>query len=884
MRRRQPSDPLPLSNQKPVDEDVRLELAQHIEFRTEELVAEGWTAEDARAEALRAFGDVLSVSKECRQITVRARRSLRRDEWFGALLHDVRFAVRILRRAPAFTLGAVMTLALGIGANTAIFSVVNGVLLRPLPYDHPEQLVSVFEATERGGLSDLTEPNFHDWRAQAHSFDGMAAYGTDIGTLLGADIPSRVRTAAVSEDFFDVMRVRPVLGRLPAHDEFRVDAPPVAVVSYRFWQDRLGGTQEIFSRRLRSNFDFQVVGVLPQGFGFPDESDLWFPIELYGRNESRTAHNYAVVARLKAGLTPLDGDRELDALTVPMREQYLPRFDAVGGTVAPLRDLEAGPLKEPLYLLLGASGLLLLAACTNLASSMLVRGAARAHELAVRAAIGAGRGRLVRQVFTESLLISTLGCVVGLGIAVLLRRGLLLLAPAGMVPLEGAPFDLRVLGFSLLLTLLTAVLFGLLPAMRMSSVRPSQAMREGARHSGTRQSRRLWSTLVAVEVALAVILLSGSGLLLRSFSAITRIDPGFRAEGVITALLDLPDASYADVHQAVAFHDRLLAVLADAPGVVAAGVTNRLPLEGNSPGGAIQVEGKPTLPAGPFTGYAIYRTASTRYFDAMGIPVLAGRPFNDRDRANAPRVVIVTQGLAEREWPGEDPIGRQFRVYGMDGGEEPYATVIGVVADIPHGPITGARREAYWYPYSQNPARTRSMKLVVRTAGNPAALAPMLAQLVHDIDPQIPLEFRTMDDRLASSISDRRFTMVVLASFALVALLLAGLGIYGVVSYTVAQRSREIGIRIALGAEPSRVQRLVQGGAMVVIGIGIVVGGVGAVAGTRLMRALLYGVEPDDPMTFGLAVGLLLLVGFLASWLPARRSAAIDPVRAIQSE
>ncbi|HEX5004470.1 MAG TPA: ABC transporter permease [Gemmatimonadales bacterium] len=882
---RRPPDPLPLSNQKPVDEDVRLELAQHIELRTEELVARGWSPEEARAEAVRAFGDLAAVTDECREITVRARRSRRRDEWFGALIHDVRFALRILRRSPAFTCGAVLTLALGIGANTAIFSVVNGVLLRPLPYDHPEELVSVYEATERGGYADVTEPNFRDWRAQAHSFDGMAAYGSDVGTLLGADIPSRVRTAAVSEDFFRVMRVQPALGRLPAPDEHRTGAPPVAVVSYRFWRDRLGGTAELANRRLRTTFDFQVVGVLPPGFGFPDQSDLWFPVELYGRNESRTAHNFSVVARLRPGLGPQDGKRELDALTAPMREQYLPEFDAVGASVAPLQDRTTGSLKEPLYLLLGASSLLLIAACTNLASSMLVRGSARAHELAIRAAIGAGRGRLVRQVFTESLLISSLGCAAGLAVAVVVRHGLLLLAPAGMVPLEGAPFDVRVLGFSLLLTLLTAVLFGLLPAMRMSSVRPSQAMREGTRHSGSRRSRRLWSTLVAVEVALAVVLLCGSGLLLRSFAAITSIDPGFHSEGVITTLLDLPDASYPDVLQAVAFHDRLLAELQGAPGVLAVGITNRLPLEGDSPSGAIQVEGKPLLAIGPVTGFAIYRTASAGYFEAMGMRLVTGRSFTDRDRADAAPVVIVTQSLADREWPGEDPLGRQLRVMGMDDAIlRPYATVVGVVADIPHGAITGTRREAYWYPYSQMPARTRSMNLVVRTAGDPAAAAPMLAEAVHRLDPQLPLEWHTMEERLSSSIADRRFTMVVLASFALVALLLAGLGIYGVVSYTVAQRGREIGIRIALGAEPSRVQRLVQGGAMAVIGIGIVAGGAGAVAGTRLMRTLLYGVEPGDPVSFALAVGSLVAVGFLASWVPARRSAGIDPVRAIQAE
>ncbi len=880
-----PDDPLPLSRQKPVDEDVRLEIAQHIELRTEELVGKGWTAEAAREEAIRAFGDVAGVTDECREITVRARRSQRRHEWFGALMHDVKFAFRILARSPAFAIGAILTLALGIGANTAIFSIVNGVLIRPLPYEQPELLVDILEATDNGGSADVPWANFQDWRAQSHSFDGMASYGSGVGTLLGADAPSRIRSASVSQDFFKVMRVQPAIGRLPAPDEFRRGAPPVAVVSYRFWKDRLGGARDFADRRLRADFDFQVVGVLPQGFDFPEESDLWYPLELHENASSRTAHNWSVVARLKPGITAADADRELDALTGPMRAQYLPDFDAVGGTVAPLQETQAGPLKQPLMLLLGASALLLLAACTNLASSMLVRGAARGHELAIRAAIGAGRARLVRQVFTEALLIAGLGCLAGLGVAYLLRQVLLALAPPGMAPANAPPFDWRVLGFSVLLTIFTALLFGLLPAMRMSSVRPSHAMREGTRHTGSRKSRRLWSTLVAVEVALAVTLLCGSGLLLRSFAAVTSIDPGFRADGVLTALLDLPESSYPSVEQAVAFHDRLLAALPGIPGVVAAGVTNRLPLEGNNPSGGIQVEGKPELPMGGITGFAVYRTASPGYFDAMGMHLLSGRMLTDRDRADAPQVVVVSKSLADREWPGADPLGKRLRVVGMDGGPvASYASVVGVVADIPHGAITGVRREAYWSPYSQLPARTRTMNLVVRTSGNPASVAPAVANLVHEIDPQVPLEFRTMNERLATSIAERRFTMVVLAAFAVVALLLAGIGIYGVVSYTVAQRRREIGIRIALGAEPSRVQWMVQGGAMLVIGIGVVIGGIGALAGTRLMRALLYGVEPGDPVTFVVAVVILAIVGLLASWIPARRSAGIDPAVAIRAE
>ncbi len=647
----------------------------------------------------------------------------------------------------------------------------------------------------------------------------------------------------------------------------------------------MGGDRDLGGRRLRAAFDFQVIGVLPEGFAFPDGADLWYPLELYPAGLSRTAHNFSVIGRLRDGLRPADAERELAAITAPMMAQYAPDFDAVGATVTPLQVVLTGETRQPLLLLLGASALLLLAACTNLASSMLVRGAGRAQELAIRAAIGAGRRRLVRQVLVESLLIGALGCAAGLAVAVILRRGLLAVAPGGMVPPDGAPFDLRVVGFSVFLTLLTALLFGLLPAVRLSAVRPADAMREGTRHSGSRQSRRLWSGMVVVEVALAVVLLCGSGIMLRSFAAITSIDPGFQVNGILTTMLDLPEATYPTVEQAVAFHDRLLASLRDVPGVTAVGISNHLPLEGNGPSGAIDVAGKPRLPGGPFTGHAIYRTASPGYFAAMGMRLLAGRTITPADRADAPAVVVVTKSLADREWPGEDPLGKQFRVWGMDSGDEmPWATVVGVVANIPHGPIVGTREGAYWYPYSQMPARTRHMMLAVRSAGDPTSLAPAIAERVHAIDPQLPLEFMTMKSRLAASIADRRFVMVVLVAFATVALLLAGLGIYGVVSYTVAQRSREIGIRIALGAAPAKVQWLVQGGAMAVIGIGVALGSLGALLGTRLMRAILYQIEPGDPVTFFLAIGLLGGVGLLASWLPAKRSARIDPVRAIRAE
>ncbi len=342
MSRRDLNDPLPLSNQKPVNEDVDREIAQHIDLRTEELVEQGWTPEAARAEAIRAFGDVTGVARECREITVRTRRSRRREEWLGALRHDLHFALRILRRSPAFTIGAVLTLALGIGANTAIFSVVNGLLLRPLPYEQPGQLVDVLEAHANGGSSDVPWANFEDWRAQSRSFDGMAAYFSDVVTLAGSEIPARVHVAAVSQDFFRVMRVQPVLGRMTSVDDHRIGATPVALVSYRFWQDKMGGDRDLAGHRIRAAFDFQVIGVLPLGFAFPDGADLWYPLELYPENLSRTAHNNSVIGRLRDGLHPADADRELDVITAPMMTRYAPNFDAVGAKVTSLQSVLTG--------------------------------------------------------------------------------------------------------------------------------------------------------------------------------------------------------------------------------------------------------------------------------------------------------------------------------------------------------------------------------------------------------------------------------------------------------------------------------------------------------------------------------------------------------------
>lgn len=881
---RRPDEELPLARQKPVDEDVRRELEAHLALRTEELIAEGWEPEAARAEARRVFGDLPALTSECREITRRHRRATRRAETLDAFWQDLVVAARGLRKAPGFTAAAVLTLALGIGANTAIFSIVNGMLLRPLPYERPDRLVDVVERHERG-WSSPSWANFLDLQAGTRALDGLASYGSGTGSLLGADEPLRVRMASVSRDFFAVMRVRPALGRLPVAADHALGATPVALVGHDFWRNHLNSTTDLASVRLRSSFTYQLIGVLPPGFGFPDGTDVWHPLELTSQSMSRTSHNWSVIGRMRPGVTPAAAQQDLDGIVRRIKETAGVDFDAVGMRVVRLQDLLTGPLRRPLYLLLGASGLLLLAACTNLASAMLARGTSRAPELAIRTALGAGRLRIVRQLFTESLLLAGLGCAAGLAVGATVVRLLVTIAPPSLTGLTASRLDPWVLAFSVTVSLVTAVMFGLLPSLRISDVDAGTTMRESGRGTGPRR-QRLWSVLVAVEVALAVVLLVGSGLLLHSFAAVTSVDLGFQSEQRLTVTTDLPEQEYPEVSRAVAYHHRALEAMRAVPGVEFAGVTNVLPLGGAWPSGGLQVEGRPLLPVGyPITGYGIYRLASTGFFQAMGMPILQGRDFSESDAAGAPLVVIVNEALAAEGWPGTDPIGRRLRIGGMDtGGIEPWATVVGVVKNVPAEGVTAPARPTYYFDYRQLPYRTRYLTTVLRSSRPLGEMVAPVRTALRAVDAAVPAEFQTMEDRVASSVADRRFTAVVLGAFAAVAFLLAAVGIYGVVSYTVSQRTREIGIRLALGAEPAAVRRQVQRRAMIVVAVGLVLGVAGALLVSRLLRSLLFDVTATDPLSFAAAVILLAAAGWLASWLPARRSTRVDPMIAIRAE
>ena len=884
MTKQRDEDSLPLSKVPPVAEDVRRELEFHLEQRVAELIARGMSPEQANTTAREAFGDRAAVEEECREIEARRRDTRRRMRSREAFRQDMIVGLRMLRRSPGFALAAVATLALGVGANTAVFSIVNTVLLRPLPFVEPDRLVHVVERHEKG-WGDLAWTGFLDVQAQARSFTAVTAFTAGTGTVLGARTPLQIHVAFISRDFFRVFPLRPALGRVPLPDEHRRGAAPVAVVSYAFWRDHLGSPTSLDGVHVKVDADMPVVGVLPAGFDFPDGAQLWMPAERNETRTSHTAHNYDVVGRLRAGLTADDARRDLDALFARMKPLYAPDFDAVGSIVTPLQEQLTRNARTPLFLLLGASAFLLLAACTNLASSLLARGTARAGEMAVRSALGASQSRLVRQLLTESALLAVAGCAAGVGLAMLALRALVLVAPPTMAVAD-VHLDGRVLAFAGLTTVLTTFLFGALPAMRLSRANAPAVLRDGARGTQDRGKLRLWNILVAAEVAFAVALLAGSVLLIRSFAKVLESELGFDPSNVETAEINLPAINYDGSSPAIAsFHARVLDRLRASPDVASAGFSNVLPVIGEGPSGMLEVAGRPLDANGPHNGYAIYRLVGGDYFEALRIRVIAGRTFRPSDDATAPPVVVVSEDFARHYWPNESPLGKQVRPNGMDRDNEPFATVIGVVANTRSRGVTGPYRETYYFDHRQRPPfRSYTTSYVVRASSDGAALSGVLRRAVAAVDPQVPVRTESFDAVLASSVSDRRFMTLVLGVFAGTALLLAIVGIYAVVSYSVAQRTREIGVRLALGATPTGVGALVVGTAMRAVVPGLVVGVVIAIADARVLRAIVFGVSPFDPTAIAGALGALVVAALVSSAWPARRATRVNPITAIRGE
>ena len=803
------------------------------------------------------------------------------------LRQDLLYALRRLVKAPAFTVVAVVTLALGIGANTAIFSVVNGVLLKPLPYPESERLVGVYH-TANGRRAVMSGPNFTDVARTATSFENAAAISTGRMILTGQGEPIRIPVANVSASLFNVLRVRPILGRTFNADENTPGRTSIVVLSYGLWQQRFGGDPDVVGRRIQlDGVSREVVGVMPQGFSYPADRQAWLPVE-YDQNfvtRQRGAWYLDVVARLKPGVTTEQSATEVETIGRNLAREY-PDADAeIGMTTYPLREAMVGDIRRAVFVLLGAVGFVLLIACANVANLLLARAAAREPEMAVRTALGAGRGRLVRQLLTESIILALVGAAFGLLLAVWGVEFLTSLKPQGIPRLDNIRIDGAVVLFTMAIAVVTGVLFGVAPAFTATRGLTA-SLKEGGRGAVTaRGGARLRGALVVAELALAVMLLAGAGLLMRSFIKLQAVDPGFRPEQALTFELTLPEARYKEDPQIISFFDRLLPRLRALPGVRAAAAVMGLPLSGMDFVISFEVEGRPPVPPSQRPAMQV-RVATPDYFSTIGIPLKRGRGFSDDDRQGTTPVVLITETAARMFFPNEDPIGKTIKLgWGRGGGARRRAggEVVGIVGDVKEAGLDEPNPPHIYMPLRQWPVGF--MSIVVKTATPPPTLADAARTEVYAVDPNLPVSnVRTLDEIVARSISQPRFYMLLLAIFAGVALALAAIGIFGVLSYAVAQRTREIGIRMALGAQQHTVIGLVVREAMLLVAFGVASGTIAALVLSRTMTKMLFSVAPTDPATFAIVAAGLLAVALLASYLPARRATRVDPVVALRTE
>jgi len=803
------------------------------------------------------------------------------------LRQDLAYALRRLRQAPGFTAVAVATLALGIGANGAIFSVVNAVLLRPLPFEEPERLVRVSQTWKGESTSVYSPQNFLDVEAAARSFESLAVFDSSGITLTGRGQPSRLEGTEVSATFFDTLRVRPAYGRTFAPGENEPGHTKVAVLGHALWRARFAGDPTVVGQTVQLNrAPYTIVGVAPPAFSFPDRTEIWTAMEYDKRfrTQSRGAWYLGVIGRIKPGVTLDHAQQEVATIHARLARVYPDADEGVGGTVASLQEAMVGDSRRALLVLLGAVGLVLLIACVNVANLLLARVAARESELAVRTALGAGRFRLMRQLLTESLTLSLLGGAAGILLAAFSLDGLLALQPQGVPRLAEVRVDRAVVAFAAGLSVLTGLLFGVFPALQMTKRPTAESLREGSRGVLAGRGHRMRSGLVIGQMALAMMLLAGAGLLLRSFTQLRRVDPGFRSENVLTFRLSLPDSAYKDDAARLAFHDRLMARLAALPGVRTAGGIMGVPLGGIRFNLSFEVKGRPPLPFAQQPSIEI-RVVTPDYFRAMGIPVVRGRTFEARDGAGGPQVALISEAAARRHFPGEDPLGKLITLGWGRGEGKPKVggEIVGIVGDVKDRGLAQEKPPEMYVPYAQVP--TDTMDVVLRTHVAPRSLVPSAERVVRELDPELPVaRVATLDEVVARSISEPRFYMVLLGAFAAMAVFLAALGIFGVLSYSVVQRSREIGIRVALGAHPRDVLRMVLGHAAVLALVGVLAGLAGAVALSRAIGSLLFELSPTDPLTLGSMAVLLASVALLASYLPARRATRLDPLIALRSE
>ena len=801
---------------------------------------------------------------------------------------DLKFALRSLRKNAGFTLLAVLVMGLGIGANTAMFSVVNSVLLKPLDYRDPDSIVTLSSLSKtRGSHYQVSGPDFHDWHDQSTAFSEMGRYDSDdetaIQTRSGAEYGS---AAEVTPEFFRVFAVEPSFGRLFTPEEVQPGSPGAVVISYSFWQNHFGADpgalgETLGQTLLMAGKAFPIVGVLPPRFHFPDKTDIWLPANtVFPENTSRSAANYHVVARLKPEFTLEQAQSQMSAIGARLEQQYPATNRNRSVAVNRMRDEIVGDVRTTLYLLLGAVSLVLLIACANMANLLLARATSRTREMAIRAAVGASRGRIVRQLITESMVLAVASGIAGLLLAIWGSSALVAIAPKDVPRLAETSIDGRVLAFTFGVSVLASLLFGLAPAIHASKVDLNHSLKQGAARSVGGGAGRMRAALVVAEIALSVILLAGAGLLMKSFVAMHNVELGFRPENVLVMGASVPASDLESRLRGARFYRDLVAEVAALPGVSAAGATWNPPGHVGSWGG-YWIDHLPTGELSVTAPQAVFSFMAPGTFATLGIPLKRGRDFNDSDIYDAPFTAVINESLAGTSFAGQDPIGRSI-FCGFD--SKKGMRIVGVVGDVrQYGPARPPGPEIIM-PYQQHPGPATSMSVVVRTAANPTGLFETVRRKAQAASPDVPVKFTTLETVLAEDVAAPRFRTLLLGIFAGLAVCLAMAGVYGVMAYAVGQRANEIGLRMALGASPGKVMRLVLGQGLALAAIGLAIGLAGAMAATRLLTKMLFEVKPGDPMTYASVVILLGLVALAASYIPARRATQVDPLAALRQE
>ena len=872
-----------------VEVDLDQEIHSHLEMLTEEHIRAGMPPEEARRAARIELGGIEQVKEQVREE--------RLGNWLHSVLPDCRHGLRQLRKNPGATAVMLFTLALAIGATTAIFSVVYGVLLRPLPYPDSKRIMAVFEVTSKGRPSRLADPNFDDFRDQNRSFKAIAKYIDNTASVSGASQPTRTTVAGVSPDFLKVFGIQPILGRDFNASDAKKGAGPTVLVSYGYWRQHLGSPRDLLQSHLKiDGAVFSIIGVLPAGFRFPADVDLWLPADLDGENPSRTSHNYYAVGRLRDGVTVEQANRDISAIARRIHDTSSEQGDYLlkDGMVVPLQDSITGKARSPLLVLLGAVGFLLLVACANVANLLLAQASVRERELAIRSALGAARGRLIRQFLTEAFLLSLVGGCLGVLGAFWGVAGLIGLAPQNLPRLDSVSINIPVLVFAFVLSTAVAASLGAFTAARATSGDLRKGLMEGGRgQAGSPGSQRVGRVIVAAQIAITLVLVVGAGLLGRSLMKVLDVNPGFRVEKIVTMDVSLPwvDDPKAKAGQAILFSN-LIDRLKQIPGVRKVGATSGLPMDGGLPDGMFLLMTQNEMPKtmdglGAMAqqkeriGNADFCVATDGYFQVLGIPLIRGRIFDERDGPDSPHVAVISESLARDRWPNQDPLGHTIEFGNMDG-DLRLLTIVGIVGDIHEYGLDMPPRPTVFVNLFQRPRPAITVTML--SDADTRLVTSAARAILQDLNPEIPARFRTFSEVYSASLGSRRFNVILIGFFGIVALLLATAGVFGVMAYSVSRRTREIGVRVALGAGSGDVLRMILSQGLRTIFIGVAIGITGALALTRTVESLLFGVTATDPLTLGGMTLLLVGAALLACYIPARRATKVDPVVALRCE